>query len=110
MVQWSVYDEAKGTLTLWDMLVLILKINVSSSLMVITCSSQPQIVPPTPLHLSRQEFCNIVVGKPELYLAHKSPKILLFDKVGTICPQTSTLLQGVTPNEGHPQQVFGDVV
>lgn len=87
VVQWSVYDEAKGTPTLWDMLVLILKINVSSSLMVITCPSQPLIVPPTPLHLSRQEFCSIVVGKPELHLAHKSLKILLFDKVGTICPK-----------------------
>lgn len=85
MVQWSVYDEAKGTLALWDMLVLILKINVSSSLIVITCFSQPLIVPPTPLHLSRKEFCNFVVGKPKLYLAHKNPKILLPDKVGTIC-------------------------
>lgn len=87
MVQWSVYDEAKGTLALWDMLVLILKINVSSSLIVITCSSQPLIVPPTPLHLSRKEFCNFVVGKAELFLVHKNPKILLPDKVGTICPK-----------------------
>lgn len=30
VVQCSVYDEAKGTLALWDVLVLILKNNVSS--------------------------------------------------------------------------------
>lgn len=101
VVQWSVYAEAKGTLALWDMLVLILKINVSSSLIVITCSSQPLIVPPTPLHLSRKEFCNFVVGKAEHILPIKIRRFFYLTRWGPSVPN-STSIAGCDPKWGGP--------